>query len=169
MFAVWSLVGNQALFAGREAIAARSGARRDDAAGAGLLFWSHEPDIVLGDAAAGLGDREVRFGAYRDAVDTDPRNWVAWLRLAQVARGAERNAAYDRVRELNPLVEEGSRASDVPTSRLALALLAPPEDEPAGDERAADGDDAEERKTGVRKRLGLRGGRAVSPPAVAET
>ena len=36
----------------------------------------------------------------------DPRNWVAWLRLAQVARGAERNAAYDRVRELNPL-EEG--------------------------------------------------------------
>jgi len=37
--------------------------------------------------------------------EKDPRDWVAWYRLAQVARGAERDAAYDRVRELNPLVE----------------------------------------------------------------
>jgi len=70
------------------------------------LFSSHEPDIVLGDAAAGLGDRERALESYRSAVATDPRNWVAWLRLAQVARGAERAAAYDRVRQLNPL-EEG--------------------------------------------------------------
>ena len=60
VLAVWSLVGNQALFAGREAVArkdwatARDHARRAQA----LLFWSHEPDFVLGDAAAGLGDRE---------------------------------------------------------------------------------------------------------------
>ena len=69
-----------------------------------LLVWSPEPDFVRGDAAAGLGDREGALRAYRDAVETDPRNWIAWLRVAQVARGAERAAAYDRVRELNPRV-----------------------------------------------------------------
>ena len=79
-------------------IEAREHARRAQA----LLFWSQEPDLVLGDAAAGLGDREGALRAYRDAVETDPRNWVAWLRLAQVARGAESDAAYERVHELNP-------------------------------------------------------------------
>jgi tetratricopeptide (TPR) repeat protein len=108
VLAVWSLVGNQALFAGREAVAredwtdARDHARRAEA----LLVWSYEPQFVLGDAAAGLGDRDGALRAYRDAVATDPRNWVAWFRLAQVARGAERSAAYHRVRRLNPL-EEG--------------------------------------------------------------
>lgn len=106
--AVWSLVGNQALFAGREALArkdwadARDHARRARA----LLFWSAEPELVLGDAAAGLGDRPGALRAYRDAVASDPRNWVAWLRVAQVARGRERADAYRRVRQLNPR-EEG--------------------------------------------------------------
>lgn len=105
--AVWSLVGNQALFAGREALArkdwaeAREHARRAQA----LLVWSHEPDLVLGDAAAGLGDREGTLRAYRAAVEKDPQSWVAWLRLAQVERGAARAAAYDRVHQLNPLEE----------------------------------------------------------------
>ena len=49
--------------------------------------------------------------------------------------------------------------SELPKRRLALALLASPEDEPAGNKRATDGDDAEKRKTSVRKRLGLCGGR----------
>ena len=108
VFAVWSLVGNQALFAGRDAVEgkewneARSHARRAQA----LLLWSHEPDVVLGDAATGLRDREAALREFRQAVDEDPRNWVTWLRLARVARGAEKAAAYDRVRKLNPL-EEG--------------------------------------------------------------
>ena len=106
--ATWSLVGNQALFAGREAAAredwaeARTHAKRAHT----LLFWSAEPDIVLGDAAAGLGDRAEALRNYRAAVATDPRNWVAWLHVAQVARGAERAEAYRRVRRLNPR-EEG--------------------------------------------------------------
>jgi O-antigen ligase len=108
VLAVWILVGNQALFAGREAVARKDWSEaRDHAVRAqSLLPWSHEPDLVRGDAAAGLGDREGALRAYRDAVAKDPRNWVAWLYLAQVARGAERGAAYDRVHRLNPL-EEG--------------------------------------------------------------
>ncbi len=108
VFGVVSLVGNQALFAGREALAreeweeARDHARRAEA----LLPWSFEPELVRGDAAAGAGDREGALTAYRDAVAEDPENWVAWLRLGQVARGSERATAYQRVRELNPL-EEG--------------------------------------------------------------
>jgi O-antigen ligase len=107
IFAVWSLVGNQALFAGREALARKDWTTASDDAhrAQALLFWSPEPDFVRGDAAVGLGDREGALRAYRDAVATDPRKWVAWLRLAQVARGAERAAAYDRVHRLNPLQE----------------------------------------------------------------
>ena len=105
--AVWSLVGNQALFAGRDAVGREdwSDARDHGRLAQSLLVWSHEPDILLGDAAAGLGDRETTLRAYRDAVERDPRNWVAWLRLAQVERGAARAAAYNRVRQLNPLQE----------------------------------------------------------------
>jgi O-Antigen ligase len=106
--AVWSLVGNQALFAARDAVdrkdwvAARDDGRRAHA----LLLWSFEPALVLGDAAAGLGDRDVALHDYREAVEKDPQNWVAWLRVAQVARGTERSQAFERVRELNPR-EEG--------------------------------------------------------------
>jgi hypothetical protein len=108
VLAVWSLVGSQALFSGYEAIERKDWARaQDDGRRAkALLKWSYEPHLVLGDAAAGLGDRDGALRAYRDAVETDPRNWVAWLRLAQVARGAERDAAYDRVHQLNPREED---------------------------------------------------------------
>lgn len=108
VLAVWSLVGNQALFAGREAVLRKDwSAAYDDARRArALLGWSAEPLVVLGDAEAGLGDREGALEAYRTATEKDSRDWAAWLRLAQVARGAERRAAYDRVHELNPR-EEG--------------------------------------------------------------
>lgn len=108
VFAVISLVGNQALFAAREAarqkdwISARDHARRAET----LLPWSFEPLIVRGDAEAGLGHRAASLAAYRSAVSTDPENWVAWLRLAQVAQGSERAAAYARVRVLNPLEDD---------------------------------------------------------------
>ena len=102
--AVWSLVGNQALFAAREAVYREdwSQAREDGRRAYALLPWSFEPPLVLGDAAAGLGDRDGALRDYREAVDKDPQNWVAWLRVAQVASGEERRAAYARVRELNP-------------------------------------------------------------------
>jgi O-antigen ligase len=104
LFAVVSLVGNQALFAARDAVAREdwSAARTHAERARTLLPWSFEPDLVLGDAYAGLGDRGGALRAYRDAVATDGKNWVAWLRLAQVAAGRERARAYVRVHELNP-------------------------------------------------------------------
>jgi hypothetical protein len=99
-----SLVGNQALYAGREALARGELDEATDHAlrAEDLLPWSFEPHYVLGDAAGRRGDRAGALREYRRAVDMDGENWVAWLRLAQVARGAERQAAYERVRELNP-------------------------------------------------------------------
>lgn len=104
VMSVVSLVGNQALFAGRNALARKDwgSARFHSDRARQLLPWSHEPNLALGDAEAGLGDREAALEAYRDAVATDPRNWAAWLRLAQVASGAERSAAYAKVHTLNP-------------------------------------------------------------------
>ncbi|HXG75156.1 MAG TPA: O-antigen ligase family protein [Gaiellaceae bacterium] len=106
--AVVSLVGNQALFASQEALARNEPAEATEHARRArtLLPWSAEPHLALGDARAALGDREGALRAYRDAVETNPRSWVAWLHLAQVARGREREAAYARVHELNP--REGS-------------------------------------------------------------
>lgn len=108
VLAAWSLVGNQALFAGRAAVERGRWAEAEDHARRAqeLLPWSHEPAVVIGDAAAGRGDRDGALRAYREAVEQDPRNWVAWLGLAQVARGAERRAAYDRAQELNPREED---------------------------------------------------------------
>ena len=68
-----SLVGNQALFAARDDVARKNwaSATDDGRRARGLLFWSQEPELVLGDAAAGLGDRAAalsrlsRCGAIR--------------------------------------------------------------------------------------------------------
>jgi hypothetical protein len=105
---VVSLVGNQALFAGRASIAEE---RWADALGharkaRALVPWSHEPYVVYGDAAAGLGDRSAALDAYRTASERAPDNWLVWSRIALVARGNERLAAYRRVHQLNPL-EQG--------------------------------------------------------------
>ena len=91
VLAVWSLVGNQALFAGREAlarkdwVAAREHARRAQT----LLFWSAEPAVVLGDADAGLGERAGALGAYRKA-DCDGSAELG--RLASRRAGGARQA-----------------------------------------------------------------------------
>ena len=96
VFAVWSLVGNQALFAGREALTRKDWVEaRDDARRArALLFWSAEPELVLGDAAAGLGDRQ---GALQ-RVPRRRRDRPAQLgRLAPRRAGGARRRARGRL------------------------------------------------------------------------
>ena len=104
LFAVVSLVGNQALFAGREALARhdRPAADEHGKRAKTLLPWSIEPEIVLGDAAAGARDRTTALEEYRQAAAADKDNWLVWWRIAQVASERERRAATARVRELNP-------------------------------------------------------------------
>ena len=124
--AVVSLVGNQALFAGKEAVARKDWveARHHADRAQALLPWSYEPYLVLGDAAAGLGSRTDAIRSYRDAVAKDPNNWVAWLRLAQVARGdGARREAYAEVRAAQPA--RGEPAGREACVGLALAALAP--------------------------------------------
>jgi O-antigen ligase len=113
--AVVSLVGNQALFAAREDVRRSewADARRHARHARSLLPWSFEPAVVLGDAYAGLGDRDAALRAYREAVAIDERKWVVWLRLAQIAEGEERARAYATVRRLNPL-EETLPGEDAP-------------------------------------------------------
>jgi O-antigen ligase len=112
-FMVVSVVGNQALFAGREALARREWATAMDHAERAndLLLWSYEPELVLGDAAAGLGRRADALAHFRAAANADPENWVVWLRVAQVEQGPGRAKAYERVRELNPREDELPGAS----------------------------------------------------------
>jgi hypothetical protein len=104
VFAVVSLVGNQALFAGHEALArgdwaeAAKHGRHADA----ILPWSIEPELVIGDAAARAGDTEAALEQYREAARADERRWVVWLRIAQGETGRERQAALRRFRELSP-------------------------------------------------------------------
>jgi O-Antigen ligase len=104
LFAVVSLVGNQALFAGREAVARgeRRAAEEHGRRAEALLPWSVEPELVLGDAAAGAGDTATALEEYRDAAAKDGSNWLVWSRIAQFASGVEQRAASARVRELNP-------------------------------------------------------------------
>jgi O-antigen ligase len=101
---VVSLVGNQALFAGRAALGSRDleGALGHARTAQALLPWSHEPHVLYGDAAAGLGDRRGAVAAYRDALERAPDNFAVWLRVAKVSRGRTSVAAYRRVHELNP-------------------------------------------------------------------
>ena len=70
--------------------------------GSTVAFAAAYVVLVVGDAAAGLGDRGGAVRAYRTAVDRDPSNWIVWLRLAQTTRGTEKARAYAEVRRLDP-------------------------------------------------------------------
>ena len=105
---MWSLVGNQALFAGREAVARKewAEARHDARRAQALLLWSPSRtscSAMLPRASATARARCARIATRSRRIRATGLHGSA---LAQVARGAESDAAYDRVRELNPL-EEG--------------------------------------------------------------
>jgi len=68
-----------------------------------LAPWSVEPLVSLGRAQAAAGDRRAARSTFGRAAAREPTHWRAWLELAAVSNGAQREAALRRARALNPL------------------------------------------------------------------
>ena len=76
------------------------------------LPWAASPSRLAGEAALAAGrDGEARAALER-ALARDPGDWLAWLDLALVERGAPRAAALREAARLNPLAPEIPRARD---------------------------------------------------------
>jgi hypothetical protein len=77
-----------------------------------LAPWSVEPLVLLGRAQSASGDWAAARATFRRVVAREPDHWRAWLELAAVSVGPDRDAAARRARALNPLenledLEEG--------------------------------------------------------------
>jgi len=68
-----------------------------------LAPWSVEPLVLRGRAQAAAGDHMAARVTFRRAAAREPTRWRAWLELAAVSNGAQREAALGRARALNPL------------------------------------------------------------------
>jgi hypothetical protein len=65
--------------------------------------WASAPWLTLGVARIGLGELQAARISFRRAVERDRLDWEAWYDLALVSRGAERAAALEQARRLNPM------------------------------------------------------------------
>jgi hypothetical protein len=105
-FALWSVQGTLALGEARDAaaagqwVSAESHARDavSETGGFSSAGW-----IALGEAQTALKQPSAAQVSLRTAVQRDPGSWQAWFDLANVATGAERQAAIKRAYALNPL------------------------------------------------------------------
>jgi hypothetical protein len=64
--------------------------------------WSAEAWSTLGEAQTMLGRPDASLASLRTAARKDPQDWSHWYRIAAATRGAERRAAVERMRALNP-------------------------------------------------------------------
>jgi O-Antigen ligase len=64
--------------------------------------WSAEAWSTLGEAQAILGRPHASLTSLRTAARKDPHDWSHWYRIAAATTGAERRAAVERMRALNP-------------------------------------------------------------------
>ncbi len=101
--ALVGLVGNGALAAAEDAVAARRWSRAESEArrAEGWMPWSVRPLIVRGQAQLGAGNRASARLTFRRAVAKDPGDWQGWLGLALAGRGRERSQAIRRAYLLN--------------------------------------------------------------------
>ena len=77
----------------------------------GWVPWSAAPWRLLGEAQLAEGNVDGAGATFREAVRKDGGDWESWLDLALATRGAERRAALDHVRRLNPLAPELAQVS----------------------------------------------------------
>jgi hypothetical protein len=108
--ALFGLLGNLALSRSGDAlrhgnlpaaVAAAKDARR-------WAPWSSQPWEQLAAVRRTQGDQAQERAAYRQAVRKDPRNWLLWLDLLSVSKGAERTHALAQLVELNPGAAKGA-------------------------------------------------------------
>ncbi len=101
--AVAGLVGNGALAAAEEAVAAKrwQEAEREARRAEPWMPWSAQPLVLRGQAELGAGRLAAARASFRRAVARDADNWQGWLGLALVSRGRERHAALLRAFALN--------------------------------------------------------------------
>jgi hypothetical protein len=96
-------IGNGALAAAEDAVAAKRWreaelqARRAEP----WMPWSAQPLVLRGQAELGAGRLAAARASFRRAVARDAGNWQAWLGLALVSHGRERQAAVARASTLN--------------------------------------------------------------------
>jgi O-Antigen ligase len=98
------LVGNIALARSNSAILSLNGSQAASAARKAHRWapWSAEALSELGRGQLLSGSRAAGLATLRQAAAADPGNWETWFDIAAVSAGAERRAALDRARALNP-------------------------------------------------------------------
>jgi tetratricopeptide (TPR) repeat protein len=103
--AVIAALGNRAEAAAAAAFDARDFERSATEAKRAerLAPWSVEPLVLLGRAQAAGGDFAAARATFERVLAREPDHWRAWLELAAVSSGANREAALRSARALNPL------------------------------------------------------------------
>lgn len=71
--------------------------------------WAGAPWLELGLAQGDLGNPAAAQRSFRVAVERDPRDWVSWVELGTVSKGAEQRRAYAQAARLNPLSDRIAR------------------------------------------------------------
>ncbi|MBA2384604.1 MAG: O-antigen ligase family protein [Actinobacteria bacterium] len=109
--AVTAVVSLALIYGNRALAQARAASDRDDT-GATMRHartaarwapWSSAPVQLEADIALERGNFATARDVYREAIAKDPSNWELWFGVALSSKGAERRAALDRARALNPL------------------------------------------------------------------
>ena len=80
--------------------------------------WAGAPWRYLGRAERGRGDFAAARRSFVEAGERDPGDWLAWLDLGTVSKGAEQRRAYAEAARLNPLSPR--------VAELCVAHLVPP-------------------------------------------
>jgi hypothetical protein len=109
-FAFVGLIGNSALSASADALAASDWSKAEAEARKAARWapWSSDPWQLLGQIELARGDEIAARAAFRKAIAKDPHNWELWLGLAGSSDGRAQKRALDQVARLNPFTASGS-------------------------------------------------------------
>jgi Flp pilus assembly protein TadD len=107
-FAFVGLIGNSALAASKEAVAAGDWRNAETEARKARQWmpWSPDPWRQLAEAQIGADDPAGARQSLRQAIAKDSKDWSLWLDYGLLSRGEERRRALARAVELNPLSPE---------------------------------------------------------------